>query len=52
VDSVVGDADRPMATAQAIAKFRRFAGLTLGEAGTDRAIAALMHDAPAEGFLA
>ncbi len=52
VDSVVGDSDRPMATAQAIAKFRRFAGLTLGEAGIDRAIAALMHDAPAEGLLA
>jgi 2-methylcitrate dehydratase PrpD len=52
VDSVVGDADRPMSAAQAVAKFTRFAGPALGEAGVARAIAALLQDAPAEGLLA
>ncbi len=52
VDSVVGDADRPMPAAQAVAKFSRFAGPILGEAGVARAIAALLQDAPAKGFLA
>jgi len=49
---VVGDADRPMSAAQAVAKFTRFAGPALGEAGVARAIAALLQDAPAEGLLA
>jgi len=47
VDSVVGDADRPMDAAQTRAKFTRFATPILGNAGVARAIAALLEDAPA-----
>ena len=47
---ITGDPDRPMSEAEAIAKFTRFAGPTLGEAGVARAIAALLHDAPAQGL--
>jgi 2-methylcitrate dehydratase PrpD len=51
VSGVTGDPDRPMTEAQAVGKFARFAGPTLGEAGVARAIAALLQDAPAEGLL-
>jgi 2-methylcitrate dehydratase PrpD len=50
VRGVVGDPDRPMTEAEAVAKFRRFAGPVLGEAGAERAVAALLRDAPAEGL--
>jgi 2-methylcitrate dehydratase PrpD len=50
VTGVVGDPDRPMSEAEAVAKFTRFAGPTLGEAGVARAIAALLGDGPAEGL--
>ncbi len=50
VTGVTGDPDRPMTEAEAIAKFARFAGPTLGEAGVARAVAALLHDAPAESL--
>ncbi len=50
VTGVTGDPDRPMEEAEAVAKFRRLAGPTLGAAGLDRAIAALLRDAPAEGL--
>jgi hypothetical protein len=40
-----------MGEAEAIAKFRRFATPALGEAGVARAIAAILHDAPADGLL-
>ncbi len=50
VTGVTGDPDRPMTQADAVAKFARFAGPTLGEAGVARAVAALLHDAPAEGL--
>jgi 2-methylcitrate dehydratase PrpD len=52
VTGVTGDPDRPMGETEAIAKFTRFAGPTLGEAGVARAIAALLHDAPVEGLFA
>ncbi|WP_158287584.1 MmgE/PrpD family protein [Falsiroseomonas bella] len=52
VTGVTGDPDRPMTEAEAIAKFARFAGPTLGEAGVARAVAALLHDAPAESLFA
>ena len=52
VDSVVGDADRPMSEAETIAKFTRFATPVLGDEGVVRAIAALLHDAPAGSFFA
>lgn len=52
VTRVTGDVDAPMGEVEAVAKFRRFATPTLGEAGTDRAIAALLHDAPAEALFA
>lgn len=48
--SVVGDPDRPMSEAETIAKFRRFATPALDEAGLARAVAALLHDAPAGGL--
>lgn len=51
VTSVIGDADRPMSEAETVRKFSRFAAPALGEAGVARAIAALLHDAPAEGLL-
>ncbi|MGG5817845.1 MmgE/PrpD family protein [Falsiroseomonas sp. HW251] len=51
ITGVTGDPDRPMSEAEAIAKFARFACPTLGESGVARAIAALLHDAPAEGLL-
>jgi 2-methylcitrate dehydratase PrpD len=55
VDSVVGDPGRPMSEAETLAKFRRFAAPALeaaglGEAGLDRAAAALLRDAPAGGL--
>jgi 2-methylcitrate dehydratase PrpD len=50
VTGVTGDPDRPMEEAEAVAKFTRFATPVLGEAGIARAIAALLHDAPAEGL--
>ena len=51
ITGVTGDPDRPMAEAEALAKFRRFATPTLGEAGTAAAIAALLHDQPAKDLL-
>jgi 2-methylcitrate dehydratase PrpD len=48
ITGVTGDPDRPMTEAEALAKFRRFATPTLGEAGTTAAIAALLHDQPAK----
>jgi 2-methylcitrate dehydratase PrpD len=51
VTGVTGDPDRPMSEAEAIAKFGRFATPALGEAGVARAIAAILHDGPAEGLL-
>uniref|UniRef100_UPI0022EB0002 MmgE/PrpD family protein n=1 Tax=Falsiroseomonas oryzae TaxID=2766473 RepID=UPI0022EB0002 len=48
VTGVTGDPDRPMQEAEAIAKFARFARPVLGEDGIARAVAALLHDAPAE----
>jgi 2-methylcitrate dehydratase PrpD len=51
VTGVVGDPDQPMTEADAVAKFMRFATPMLGEAGVARAIAALLHDALAEGLL-
>lgn len=50
VTGVTGDPDRPMTEAEAAAKFARFAGPTLGEAGVARAVAAILDDAPAEGL--
>ncbi|NKC31713.1 MmgE/PrpD family protein [Falsiroseomonas selenitidurans] len=50
VTSVTGDADRPMSEDETVAKFRAYAGPVLGPDGTRRAIAALLHDAPAEGL--
>ncbi len=50
VTRVTGDPDQPMSEAEALAKFRRFATPRLGEAGAQRAIAAIMQDAPAEGL--
>lgn len=47
---VTGDPGHPMTEAETIAKFTRFASPMLGEAGTARAIAALLADAPAEGL--
>jgi 2-methylcitrate dehydratase PrpD len=52
VTGVTGDPDRPMTEAQAIAKFTRLAVPTLGDAGAARAVAALLHDAPAESLFA
>jgi 2-methylcitrate dehydratase PrpD len=52
VTGVTGDPDRPMREAEAVEKFARFAGPTLGDAGVARAIAALLDDAPAEGLFA
>jgi 2-methylcitrate dehydratase PrpD len=51
VEGVTGDRDRPMTEAEASRKFARFASPVLGEAGTARAIAALLQDAPAAGLL-
>jgi 2-methylcitrate dehydratase PrpD len=51
ITGVTGDPDRSMTEAEAIAKFTRFAGPTLGEAGVARAVAALLHDAPAKRLL-
>ncbi|NGM24123.1 MmgE/PrpD family protein [Roseomonas stagni] len=48
ITGVTGDPDRPMSEAEAVAKFRRFATPTLGEAATTAAIAALLHDQPAK----
>ncbi|SFK84572.1 MmgE/PrpD family protein [Falsiroseomonas stagni] len=48
ITGVTGDPDRPMSEAEALAKFRRFATPTLGEAGATAAIAALLHDQPAK----
>jgi 2-methylcitrate dehydratase PrpD len=45
VTGVTGDPDRPMGVEEAVAKFRRFAGPTLGAGGTERAISALLDDA-------
>uniref|UniRef100_UPI001F3A6290 MmgE/PrpD family protein n=1 Tax=Falsiroseomonas oryziterrae TaxID=2911368 RepID=UPI001F3A6290 len=50
VTGVTGDPDRPMTEAEALAKFARFAGPTIGDAGVARAIAALLDDGPAEGL--
>lgn len=50
VTGVTGDPDRPMSEAEAVRKFTRFATPTLGEAGAGRAVAALLHDAPAHGL--
>jgi len=50
VRHVTGDPGHPMTEAETIAKFTRFATPILGEAGTARAIAALLADAPAEGL--
>jgi 2-methylcitrate dehydratase PrpD len=50
VTGVVGDPDRPMTEREAVRKFTRLATPTLGEAGAARAVAALLHDAPAEGL--
>jgi 2-methylcitrate dehydratase PrpD len=44
VTGVTGDPDRPMTEQEAVLKFSRFATPTLGEAGTARAIAALLRD--------
>jgi 2-methylcitrate dehydratase PrpD len=52
VTGVTGDPDRPMTEADAIAKFTRLAVPTLGDAGAARAVAALLHDAPAESLFA
>jgi 2-methylcitrate dehydratase PrpD len=51
IAGVTGDPDRPMTEAEARAKFARFAGPTLGEAGVARAIAALLQDGPPERLL-
>jgi 2-methylcitrate dehydratase PrpD len=51
VTRVTGDPDQPMSEAEATAKFTRFATPSLGEAGVARAIAAILHDAPADGLL-
>ncbi len=51
ITGVTGDPDRPMSEAEAVAKFRRFATPTLGEAATTAAIAALLHDQPAKDLL-
>lgn len=48
VTGVTGDPDRPMGVEEAVAKFRRFAGPSLGEAGVTRAITALLEDGPAD----
>jgi 2-methylcitrate dehydratase PrpD len=50
VAGVTGDPDRPMGEVEAISKFTRFAHPALGQAGVARAVAALLHDAPAEGL--
>ncbi len=50
VHHVTGDPGHPMTEAETIAKFTRFATPALGAAGVDRAIAALLQDAPAEGL--
>ncbi|MDP3416156.1 MmgE/PrpD family protein [Falsiroseomonas sp.] len=50
VHHITGDPGHPMTEAETIAKFTRFATPALGEAGTARAIAALLADAPAEGL--
>jgi 2-methylcitrate dehydratase PrpD len=51
VTGVTGDRDRPMSEAEAVAKFARLAGPTLGDAGVAQAVAALLHDGPADGLL-
>lgn len=50
VHHVTGDPGHPMTEAETIRKFTRFATPALGEAGVARAIAALLHDAAAEGL--
>lgn len=48
VTGVTGDPDRPMGVEEAVAKFRRLAGPSLGDAGVARTMAALLEDGPAE----
>ena len=47
IDGVTGDPGRPMPRAEAVAKFRRYAGLTLDEAAIEAALAALLGPAEA-----
>jgi 2-methylcitrate dehydratase PrpD len=51
VTGVTGDPDRPMSEAEAIAKFTRFATPALGADRVARAVAAILHDRPADGLL-
>ena len=50
IAGVTGDPDRPMGVEEAVAKFRRFAGPSLGASGVNHAIAALLEDGPADGL--
>ena len=50
IAGVTGDPDRPMGVEEAVAKFRRFAGPTLGASGVNHAIRALLEDGPADGL--
>ena len=50
ITGVTGDPDRPMGVEEAVAKFRRFAGPTLGAGGAASAIAALLEDGPADSL--
>ena len=52
ITGVTGDPDRPMGVEEAVAKFRRFAGPTLGAAGAESAIVALLEDGPTGSLFA